>query len=419
MVHCASFPRTTRLLLAGLCSTLLLACDNTTPTEEPIFVVEEPDPLPDFCEGYTALPVDRDALSQVPPGEVATVKLVDRFEVEHPEGFSEDLCLSVPDNILSLAVTIEGSDRLTYALNGWQGPGGFEIVRPGWNTQGQGLCSTNCNNRIYARIGAFAALAPNNPASRVEPGRHILSVEGRYSSSPLAAPQPRDGSVKVTIHARVVGDEVPETATLDLNLFFSGSDGWTAESAPTDPEFQQVLEELGEIYAQVGIEIGEVAYLDVDEEYQDIADIMSGTGDFAELLTNSARAPLDGPSIFFVDRLRSIFDGGSEGGGVLGISGGIPGPVHVKGTVASGVAVMSHQIPGGPPVSHIFAHELGHYMGLFHTSEQNLFGGPQMHDPLPDTPQNDESYLMHATGGGDILSEWQGIVIRNNPWVKN
>lgn len=415
MVPSALFSRASRLLVVGLCSTLLLACNNNTATEEPIFVVEEPDPLPDLCEGYTALPIDRAALAEVPPGEVATVRLVDSFSVAHTDGVSELLCLTLPDNILSLAITVEGTNRNTYALNSWQGPDGFVLINDGWNEQSASLC-TDCNNRISARIGAFATLAPNNPASRVDPGRHLFSVEGRFSNNPFLPLQPADGSARVTVHAKVVGDEVPEGGTLDLNLFFSGSDGWTAESAQTDEGFQQVLEELREIYAQVDIEIGEVAYLDVDESYQDLDDIMSGTGEFAELLTNSERAPLDGPSVFFVERLRSIFDGG--GGGVLGISGGIPGPVHVKGTVASGVAVMSSQIPGGPPVSHIFAHELGHFLGLFHTSESNAFGGPQIHDPLPDTPQNDESYLMHATGGGDILSEWQGIVIRNNPWVK-
>ena len=64
------------------------------------------------------------------------------------------------------------------------------------------------------------------------------------------------------------------------------------------------------------------------------------------------------------------------------------------------------------------AHEIGHFLGLFHTSEQAIFG-PQIHDPLPDTPENDDAYLMFNTGSGDLLSEWQGQVMRSNPWVSH
>ena len=65
------------------------------------------------------------------------------------------------------------------------------------------------------------------------------------------------------------------------------------------------------------------------------------------------------------------------------------------------------------------AHEAGHFLGLFHTSEQNFGLGGGIHDPLPDTPDNDESYLMFNTGAGDKLSPWQGRVMRSNPWVRH
>ncbi|RAL22229.1 hypothetical protein DL240_10270 [Lujinxingia litoralis] len=411
MSHPSLLSRYAGLALTGLCSTMLLACNNNTQPEEPIFVIEEPDPV---CDGYIELPIDADALAAVPDGEIGTITLVDSFAVEHPEGRSQELCVNVPENVLSLAITVEGHNRDTLTLGSWLGPDSFPIVRSGWNTAEQ-IC-TDCNNRIASHIGAFAALAPNSPDSHVEPGRHIFTIDAGRAANAFSQPNPISGSARVSVHAKVVGGEVPESGTLDLNIFFSGSNGWTAASAPGDADFQQMLDEVREIYAQIDIEIGEIAYLDVEEEFQDVSDVTATDGELARLLANSERAPLDGPSLFMVDRLRSPFDG--MGGGVLGIAGGIPGPVHVKGTVASGVAVTTNEIPGGPPISHVFAHELGHYLGLFHTSEQNLFGGPQMHDPLPDTPNNDESFLMHATGGGDTLSPWQGIVIRNNPWVK-
>ena len=62
------------------------------------------------------------------------------------------------------------------------------------------------------------------------------------------------------------------------------------------------------------------------------------------------------------------------------------------------------------------AHEVGHFLKLFHTSEQSFTG---IHDPLPDTPDNDASYLMFNTGEGNRLSPWQGRVMRSNPWVRH
>ena len=107
------------------------------------------------------------------------------------------------------------------------------------------------------------------------------------------------------------------------------------------------------------------------------------------------------------------------GGGVLGISGGIPGPMIVNGSPRSGVAVAtdSSQAAGAPGLVHVTGHELGHYLGLFHTSEQFAMPGTPGHDPLPDTAEDDPSLLMHATGGGNTMSEWQGRVMRKNPWV--
>jgi hypothetical protein len=56
---------------------------------------------------------------------------------------------------------------------------------------------------------------------------------------------------------------------------------------------------------------------------------------------------------------------------------------------------------------------------LYHTSEQNFFGGPGIHDPIPDTPENDDSYLMFNTGSGSNLSVQQGVVMRANPFVRH
>ena len=334
--------------------------------------------------------------------------------------YSPYIEIEAPENVYSIGISItEGSALSRYVVTDWTGPDGFQLVPNGWE-DGNFLmvCMQNCNNRVAAQLpGAFGGLAPNNPNARVDPGTHRFRV-GRVNMNAMGAlynpelANTNPNEVRVTVYANVVHDEVPTQGKLDLNLFFSGANGWTASSAPGDASFQQMMTRIDQIYDQVGIEIGEVQYYDIDPAFRIIEDMMSGVGDMAEMFAESSRAELDGPSVFFVNELRS--GGGGGGGMVLGISGGIPGPMFANGSPAGGVAIatQSSQQLGAPGIAPVTAHELGHYLGLFHTTEQ--FG---FHDPLPDTPENDPSYLMYFSGSGTNMSEWQGRVMRKNPWV--
>jgi hypothetical protein len=127
---------------------------------------------------------------------------------------------------------------------------------------------------------------------------------------------------------------------------------------------------------------------------------------------------MDAVNVFFVDEIIGPFGAGF--GVLLGIAGGIPGPILSPGTPRGGVAISTQEAPGiDAAIETTTAHEIGHYLGLFHTIEED-FGGffPTIYDPLPDTPeQNDKSWLMHYNGVGEKLSEWQGIVMRSNPVI--
>lgn len=354
---------------------------------------------------------------------VTTETLLDDDEITLANGYSDTIEIEVPDDVLSIAINVsDGPEDDSHFVTDWESPDGFEMVPDGWETDGD-VCYPDCANRVMQSAGASGALAPNNPDAEagVEPGTHSFRVGTRpMSFGRLQDPERAQSSdtVRVSVFAEVVGEEVPDEGTLDLNLFFTGANDWDAETAPDDPEVQGIIADIDDTYDQVGIDIGEVAYHDVDDGYQYIQDGFSGSGDLAQMYAHSAEAELEGPSVFFVEELMGGF-------GVLGIAGGIPGPMIIDGTPSSGVAIGVSDAggPGAPGVANVTAHELGHYLGLYHTSEHNGGwgggGGDSMpsHDPLPDTEEDDTSYLMHASGDGNTMSEWQGRVMRNNPWV--
>lgn len=115
---------------------------------------------------------------------------------------------------------------------------------------------------------------------------------------------------------------------------------------------------------------------------------------------------------------------------VLGVAGAIPG-IKRNGTVYSGVAV-AYDADTGPLIGSTAAHECGHYLGLFHTTQFDQFGFIIDADLIEDTPVcplfgtsaecptegNDNLLWPYDLGILDLdLTIGQGLVLRSHPLV--
>lgn len=416
----------------------LTACgDDAKPGTDAADTVDPTDTIADVTDIEET--ADVEVVPDVDPA-LADNELLFEDEVAMAFGSSQTIMVDVPANVVSMTISVEGDDGTYYGLGSWIGPGDFELVYGTWTSSNDGqsgLC-LSCKNRIALSGGTFAALAPNNPESQVEAGLHKFTLFG-YAAPPVVQGQgtcgdnichfadqfqcerdcrttPAAGTVMVRVHAKLAEAGLPENGVVDLNLHFTGAQGLTAESAKTDTAFQGYLTSMDTIYQTVGIRLGTVTYRDIDETYK-VIESLDGEGSDLQAMFALSEGNPNAVNLFFVDELSAGAFGGF--GVILGIAGGIPGPPLVQGSSRSGVAIAIKPIQGMPAgIDTTMAHEVGHFLGLFHTSEQAFFP-PQVHDPLPDTPENDESFLMFNTGSGNKLSEWQGRVMRQNPFVRH
>ena len=326
------------------------------------------------------------------------------------DGRSGPLTFRLPNDAVSFTISVEGPLTGTYIVRTLSGPTGVlvsdddsgltpleQFLFGPWGAQ---FVSPN---RVVQHRGAMAALFPNNPGVSVAGGEYTMELEGVTLQGNSTTPY--SGPVEATIHYRRFA---PADGRIDVSLYFTGAQSITSSTAPTDTLIQQALTELGNIYQQTRLRVGTVRYYDIDASFQTISGFIDGSSTQLEELFMLTEGRGPGLHFFFVDR----FEGGF-GGSVAGIAGGVPGPPLNPGSAGGGVAVALSAAAGDSQVlAHVMAHEGGHWLGLFHTSE--IIGTS---DQIPDTPdgQAGNTFLMFpAVGGGTQVSANQATVVRSH-----
>jgi len=284
------------------------------------------------------------------------------------------------------------------------------------------------------------------------------------------------GSRSSTYDVRVLlkGGAPRTSGTVDVAFYLasvktaaSGAATITAANAPNDPTMKRMVSTLANLYSTAGVCLGNVTFYDLPPwavtrfGALDI-DTVGPCSDLDQMFTLSA--PGNQINFFLVGAFRTTAQGDVK---VAGIDGTIPGPSAFGGTIHSGAVVNAADLPANPglcsgnlnlscgadEVGYVAAHEGGHWMGLYHTTEQL---GDNF-DPLADTgkcpcascvpvasrsqcstfdPSNPLVNFKNCTqsascAGGDNLMFWllenslqgkltceQGAVMRANPVAK-
>ena len=181
-----------------------------------------------------------------------------------------------------------------------------------------------------------------------------------------------------------------QPSILDVNVFVVG------DTSIPEADVMAAVTRMSEVYVQGGTAtIGAINFATLDWP-RAVVDSEGQEADELRALTAGA-APTAINLLFVQDFTET---------GTLGIAAGIPGPNGVPGTAASAVmiSVDTHLDGDGATLltdlmGETMAHEVGHQLGLFHTSESD---GTE-HDPISDTLECDAE--RDADGDGEVSAE--------------
>lgn len=337
---------------------------------------------------------------------------------------STEYRLLVPDDAVSIQWTtfdLEGSNVFT-AVGAVRSPRNEALV----DLRSWTVVNDQPIRTMPSRYQFNSALLPSSDTLRVIPGAY-RSVHVYYNPQGVSVPSRRLRASALI--KRAPGGMLGTTWRLRLGIWLVGVPGLTATTAPSNTRLQSAIQRVRQIYASANIGVDVVGYQDIPAAVAARYAIIDSRNELQELFmrTNTASGPV--LNLMVVRGIAASADFENA----IGVAGMIGGPMGLHGSVASGVVVSWETTLGRVDLlPQTIAHECAHYLGLWHTREQQApctvatqtmcspFGGV---DPIGDTPTDAAAanYLMYwqaGNGSNVAISPGQSVVMRAHPLVQ-
>jgi hypothetical protein len=232
------------------------------------------------------------------------------------------------------------------------------------------------------------------PLSVLFPSASGLSVQpGTYTARlGVLSNGPEDDAQRLDVD--VVWQRATNPRRLRLNLWLAPDAPLSPDALARDPTWTEGLSQLRTIFTSAGIELDplEVSELDGALGALDALDEQAGLVALRQALEQERTEGLD---VVLVARIAA------EGRTVRGKTSGIPGPPAHPELRRRGMVVLSLEaLPNSPlRLAEAIAHEVGHYLGLRHTTEMD----GSRHDDLADTPECPYELASFRSASGVLL----------------
>jgi hypothetical protein len=315
-------------------------------------------------------------------------------------GLSRLIHVEVPERTRSIAIIAEGAPDTLFALAELRTADGVDqVALPAGVEPGAAMRAAYFDEqsgqmpgaqRQAIRLGLFSHIYPDRPGADLPAGGLALRIA---SSEPSR-----------TVDVEVLLPEEIGATILPINVITVSSAG---VDRPPDPETLPFLDRLRSIMAGGGVELRvEHSLRLADEDLAGLSELSApqeppGSDSARLALLGGAMVAGDALNLFIVDALPD-----RVGGWTLGTPGPPRPDTYYSGVVAA-------RLDGGDELARVLAHEICHYLGLWHVAHTSSSGALNV-DPLDDTEPHSGN-LMDEDGTGTLLTPDQSYVLARHP----